>query len=219
MALAPTASRSSGRSTPRTARTSEHGQSAFFTTRREPRLVTAEQRRRGVRSSYIGSEVFLGLVDSAHAPFSGDLRQLSIQTMCTNRDLVLQMPVGIGKSDFTLDVAAPVTTIRVVSGPSRPFAPLADGAIAWRAISHLSLNYLSLVNATQREGAAALRDLLELYAASERHQCQEADRRHPFGAGASGRPPAAVVAAGVGRRTFAGTASGVRTRPRDHCGS
>ena len=44
------------------------------------------------------------------APFSGDLRQLSIQALCTNRDLVLLMPVGIGKSDFTLDVAAPVAS-------------------------------------------------------------------------------------------------------------
>src|SRR5688572_24822717 len=140
--------------------------SAFFTTRREPRLVPAAQRRRGVRSSYIGTEVFLALVDSGQAPFSGDLRQLSIQTLCTNRDLVLQMPVGITKTDFTLDSAAPVTRIRVVSGPSRPYAPLADGAVAWRAISHLSLNYLSLVDSTTQEGAAALRDLLELYASS-----------------------------------------------------
>jgi type VI secretion system protein ImpG len=144
----------------------EHQHSSYFTTRREPRLITAEQKRRGVRSSYIGSEVFLGLVDAAHAPFSGDLRQLSIQTMCTNRDLVLQMPVGIGRSDFTLDVAAPVTAIRVIAGPSRPFAPLADGAVSWRAISHLSLNYLSLVNVSEQEGAGALRDLLELYASS-----------------------------------------------------
>jgi type VI secretion system protein ImpG len=119
-----------------------------------------------VRSSYIGSEVFIGLVDSAHAPFSGDLRQLSIQTLCTNRDLVLHMPVGIGKSDFALDVAAPVTGIRVIAGPSRPYAPLADGNVAWKAISHLSLNYLSLVNSTPQEGASALRDLLDLYAGS-----------------------------------------------------
>ena len=144
----------------------EHRHSAYFTTRREPRLVTADQKRRGARSSYVGSEVFLGLVDSAHAPFSGDLRQLSIKTLCTNRDLVLQMPVGIGKSDFTLDVAAPVTAIRVIAGPTRPFAPLADGAVSWRAISHLSLNYLSLVNVSEQEGAGALRDLLELYASS-----------------------------------------------------
>ena len=139
-------------------------QSAYFTTRREPRLLSATQKRRGARSSYIGTEVFLGIVDAAQSPFSGDLRQLSIQTLCTNRDLVLQMPVGLGKSDFTLDVAAPLTAIRVISGPSRPYAPLVDGAVSWRAISHLSLNYLSLVDSTNQEGASALRDLLELYA-------------------------------------------------------
>jgi type VI secretion system protein ImpG len=143
----------------------DHQQSAYYTTRREPRLVSATARRRGSRSSYVGSEVFLALVDPSQAPFSGDLRQLAIQTQCTNRDLVLQMPTGVGRSDLFLDVAAPVTAIRVLSGPSRPYAPLADGAVSWRAISHLSLNYLSLVQSSREEGAAALRDLLELYAA------------------------------------------------------
>ncbi|MPZ18954.1 MAG: type VI secretion system baseplate subunit TssF [Luteitalea sp.] len=143
----------------------EHHRAAYFTTRREPRLVPPEQRYRA-RSSYIGSEVFLGLVDSAQAPYSADLRQLSIQGLCTNRDLPLQMSVGIGKSDFSLNIAAPVSTIRVISGPSRPYPALADGAVAWRAISHLSLNYLSLVNSTPQEGATALRDMLELYAAT-----------------------------------------------------
>jgi type VI secretion system protein ImpG len=108
--------------------------------------------------------VFLSLVDAGQAPFSADLRQLSIQTLCTNRDLVLQMPIGLARSDFTLDAAAPVASIRVVSGPSRPYAPLADGAVSWRAISHLSLNYLSLADSTPEQGAAALREVLELYA-------------------------------------------------------
>ena len=139
---------------------------SYFTTRREPRLVSSTQKRRGPRSSYVGSEVFLSLVDSAQAPFSGNLRQLAVQTLCTNRDLVLQMPLGLGPSDFSLDIAAPVVNVRAVAGPSRPNAPLADGAVAWRAISHLSLNYLSLVNTSPQEGAAALRDLLELYAPS-----------------------------------------------------
>jgi type VI secretion system protein ImpG len=74
------------------------------------------------------------------------------------------MPIGIGKSDLLLDVPAPVMSIRVMSGPSRPYGPLADGAVAWRAINHLALNYLSLVNTTPQEGATALRDLLHLYA-------------------------------------------------------
>jgi type VI secretion system protein ImpG len=142
----------------------DNRESADFTTRREPRLVSMEQKRRGSRSSYIGSEVFLSLVDSVQAPYSADLRQLSIQALCTNRDLVLQMPIGLGQTDFSLNISAPVTSVRVISGPSRPYGAVADGAIAWRAISHLSLNYLSLVNATGQQGAAALRDLLELYA-------------------------------------------------------
>jgi type VI secretion system protein ImpG len=138
-------------------------QSAYFTQRREPRLASSTQKRRGPRSSYIGTEVFLSLVDPKDAPFAGDLRQLTIQTLCTNRDLVLLMPMGGGSTDFTLDIAAPVKSVRVVSGPSRPLAPLADGAVSWRAINHLSLNYYSLVNSTNEQGASALRDCLELY--------------------------------------------------------
>jgi len=142
----------------------DDSQRSYFTTRREPRLVSPELKRRGTRSSYIGSEVFLSLVDSVEAPYSVDLRQLSMQALCTNRDLPLLMPVGLGKSDFTLNIAAPVASVRVISGPTRPAGALADGAVAWRAISHLSLNYLSLVNSTPQEGATALRELLGLYA-------------------------------------------------------
>ncbi len=143
----------------------DHRNAAYFTMRREPRLVADAQRRRGSRTSYIGTEVFLSLVDAEDAPYDGELRQLSIQTICTNRDLPVQIPINIGKTDLTLDAAAPVTSIRIVNGPSRPYAPLADGVIAWRAVSHLSLNYLSLVDVSAQEGAAALRELLGLYSA------------------------------------------------------
>ena len=147
----------------------QHG--AYFTTRRERRLASSSQQRRGARTSYLGTEVFLSLVDSAQAPFASDLRQLSIQALCTNRDLVLQMPVG-SKAELSLDISAPVVALTVVSGPSRPASPLFDapqlerqGAIAWRAISHLCLNYLSLSGASPGEAATALRDVLDLYAA------------------------------------------------------
>lgn len=138
--------------------------SAFHMVRRELRLVTTAQRRRGWRSSYIGTEMFISLVDGEQAPFSGDLRQLSVQALCTNRDLVLQMPLGLSDTDFTLDIAAPVTAIRVLGRPSPPYSPVAEGAHSWRAISHLSLNYLSMMDVTPTTGAAALRDILELYA-------------------------------------------------------
>jgi type VI secretion system protein ImpG len=137
----------------------------YFTVRREPRLLSENQKRIGTRTSYIGTEAFISLVDPNEAPYAADLRQLSVSILCTNRDLSLQMRLGLGKSDLVLDAAAPVASIRVIKGPSRPYSPLADGAISWRFISHLSLNYLSLMSEDPRQDAAALREILELYAA------------------------------------------------------
>jgi type VI secretion system protein ImpG len=137
----------------------------YFTVQREPRVLSEGQRRSGFRTSYIGSEVFISLVDPQEAPWRGDLRQLGVSTLCTNRDLPLTMPLGAGRTDFTLETAAPVEAIRCLKGPSRPNAPVRDGGAPWRFISHLALNYLSLLDANEREGAAALREMLELYVA------------------------------------------------------
>jgi type VI secretion system protein ImpG len=139
------------------------GAGAYFTVHRLPRTASQRERQYGRRSSYAGSEVFVSLVDAHAAPFRSDLRQLGVETLCTNRDLALQMAVGRGRTDFTTDISAPVEEIRCLAGPTPPRPSHVEGEIAWRAISHLSLNYLSLVDDEQREGAAALRDLLRLY--------------------------------------------------------
>jgi type VI secretion system protein ImpG len=141
-----------------------HGnQSAFYTLRREPRLMSSRQQERGARSSYVGGEVFIALVDGNDAPYATRLRQLGMQLLCTNRDLPLQMPVGKSHTDFTLDSDAPVLAIRCVAGPTKPRAASASGDTAWRLISHLQLNYLSLLGDSGEEGAAALREMLTLY--------------------------------------------------------
>ncbi|MFT3734770.1 MAG: type VI secretion system baseplate subunit TssF [Rhodocyclaceae bacterium] len=142
------------------------GDQAYYMTRREPRLPSEKQKRNGSRSGYIGSEMFVSLVNPREAPYSGDLRQLSLQALCTNRDLPILMPLGMGPTDFTLDVAAPVESVRCVKGPSRPYSMLAEGSVAWRLISQLSLNYLSLLDTNNEDGAVALREMLELYAST-----------------------------------------------------
>jgi len=134
---------------------------AYYVVRREPRRLSSQARRRGPRSTYVGSETFVSLVDVNQAPYRHDLRQLGIGALCTNRDLPLLMPVGTGKSDFTLEDSAPVQAVRCLAGPSRPRASRAHDASAWRLISQLSLNYLSL--SERGQGAAALRELLRLY--------------------------------------------------------
>jgi type VI secretion system protein ImpG len=135
---------------------------AYFTLRREPRRLSSRQQRTGARGSYVGSEVYLALVDPDEAPFASNLRQLAAATLCTNRDLPLQIPIGKGATDFTLESAAPVESVRCVAGPSRPRASLAHGDASWRLVSQLSLNYLSIVDAPG-EGASALREMLGLY--------------------------------------------------------
>jgi type VI secretion system protein ImpG len=136
---------------------------AYYQVRREKRLQSSRQQERGPRTSYNGSETFVSLVDAGNAPFRGDLRQLGLRVLCTNRDLPLTMPVGVGPADFTLDVEAPVESVRCVSGPSRPLPSFAHGPVAWRLLSHLSLNYASLLDTDAKEGARAMRDLLGLY--------------------------------------------------------
>lgn len=140
---------------------------AWYQVRRDTRVMSGQQRRQGPRSSYIGSEIFLTLVDVHEAPYRTDLRQLGVDTLCTNRDLVLSMPVGAGKTDFTVESGAPVESVRCVAGPTAPLASFAQGETAWRLVSHLSLNYLSLLDQDAEQGATALRELLRLYCGIE----------------------------------------------------
>lgn len=147
-------------------------QTAFYTVQRKPRVRSSRQREQGTRSTYLGQEVFLSLVDTSEAPYSPDVTQLGLRTLCTNRDLPMQMPLGQKGGDFTLEINAPLDVIRCVAGPTRPGLASTSGDpgettttgdYAWRIISHLSLNYLSLIDQSPEEGAAALRELLGLY--------------------------------------------------------
>lgn len=136
---------------------------AYYQVRREKRLPSARQQERGARSSYLGSETFIALVDAADSPYPGELHQLGLSVLCTNRDLPLTMPIGHAGTDLTVDIEAPVTSVRCIGGPSRPLPSYAEGPVAWRLLSHLSLNYASLVDSDNNEGARAMRDLLGLY--------------------------------------------------------
>lgn len=146
---------------------------AFYEGARVPRTLTDRERRSGRRSSYPGSEMYLRLVDASSAPYRSDLKQLALSTRCTNRDLPLRMPVGEGRTDFSMDIGGSVESIRCLGKPTPPRPSFVEGEILWRLIGHLSLNYLSLTDADRSlgssysdpsvSGAAALRDLLKIY--------------------------------------------------------
>ena len=139
------------------------GDFAYYTIRRQPALESSTVSRSKLKADYLGSEVFISLVDGSEAPYNTDLKQLGISTLCTNRDLPMLMMTGEGPTDFTLEIGAPVDAVRCLSGPADPKPSHAEGEYAWRLINQLSLNYLSVLNNNAGQGAGALRDLLRLY--------------------------------------------------------
>ena len=139
---------------PITARTAR--QAAYYTIWREPRLMSESARRDGPRSGYVGSEVFVSLVDPDDAPYTESLRQLALQTRCTNRDLPLFMP-GSSAPGRLQHGRRPAAASACAPWPVRParHTALREGGVAWRLINLLSLNYLSLIDTEGGDGGAA----------------------------------------------------------------
>ncbi len=147
-----------------TERTADGVGAAYFTLRRRPRTSGSREQRTTARASYRGSDTFIALVDGTEGPYRSQLRQLSVSTLCTNRNLPLVVSEGGGVTDFTLESAAPVSLVRSVGRLSAPRASAAWGDTAWRLITHLSSNHLSLTGGDQDNRAAAFRELLQLHA-------------------------------------------------------
>jgi type VI secretion system protein ImpG len=141
-------------------------QRSYYALRRTPRLISRKHQKFGTRTSYLGSEMYISLVDRNNAPYSPELELMAVEALCTNRDLALQLPVGVGSSDFSLEVAAPVNSVRCITGPTppRPSLAHAPGEMVWKLLSHLGLNYLSVTGDGPEHGAGALREMLSLYA-------------------------------------------------------
>lgn len=136
---------------------------AYFSLRREQRTLSEHAQRYGTRTGYVGSEVFLSLVDEQHAPWRDDLRYVTAEVLCTSRDLPLML-LQQDRQGFKLPDSVPAAGLTMRKGPTPPRKALAEGMATWRLISHLQMNYLSLMDSNDGEGAAALRQMLGLYA-------------------------------------------------------
>ena len=99
------------------------------------------------------------LVNDSGRPESGDFEVLTVRCTCTNGDLPSKLPFGDEKGDFDAEGAAAAPRIVALRKPTRTIRPPLGQDVLWRLISHMSLNYLSLVE----EGKGALQEILRLY--------------------------------------------------------
>jgi type VI secretion system protein ImpG len=136
---------------------------AFYNTYRIPRRLTDRERRYGEASEYFGTDLYIALVDAEAAPYSSDLNALEISALCTNRHLPIQLSLGAGPTDFTMDLAGPLKSVQCLAR-TEPRPSLVDGEVAWKVLSHFSLNCRPLLEAADELGGAALQELLKVYA-------------------------------------------------------
>jgi len=141
----------------------------YFSIQREARIREDGRRKYDTRTPYLGTEVFVSLVDQQEAPYADRIRYLTVEAMVTNRDL----PRLIAKSDgydLSMPDAVPILGASFICQPSAPRAPFALGESAWRLIRQLSFNYLPLSDMEHNSGGESLRNMLRLFLNGSDHQ-------------------------------------------------
>lgn len=146
----------------------------YFTARQRPRRLTASEKRFGQAQGYTGTETFISIYEPGHLDTADRVKRLQIKLLCSNRHLPQYLPIATGGADFRLtdDTTLPV---RCIAGPTAPRESVLElesaaphrattGPVHWRLISFLSLNFLGIDNRGSRDEAAALREVLSLFA-------------------------------------------------------
>lgn len=116
-------------------------------------------RRDSSREGDTGTDLYLSIVDGSLRSRHPDADTLNVRTICSNRDLPSRLPFGSDQGDFDLEGGGPIERIIALRKPTETLRPSTGRSSQWHLISHLSLNYLSLVS----EGRDALQQILRLY--------------------------------------------------------
>lgn len=135
--------------------------------RTQARFYWHASREAAIAEGDNGTDMSLNLVDLQFDAVRPAAEVLSLDLLCSNRNLPEQIPFGgsqaTQRTDFVLPGHSVVRRVRLLRKPSSCQRVIPGRALQWRLISHLSLNYLSLVDA----GRAALQEMLSLYNLSE----------------------------------------------------
>ncbi|MFB3813504.1 MAG: type VI secretion system baseplate subunit TssF [Terriglobales bacterium] len=105
------------------------------------------------------TDVYLSLVDVTGRPIDPEADTITVRCTCTNYTLPSRLPFGSEQGDFELEGVSAIRRIVVLRKVTPTLRPPGGKGALWRLISHLSLNYLSLVE----EGREALQQILTLY--------------------------------------------------------
>jgi type VI secretion system protein ImpG len=127
--------------------------------REENQTFWYSKRRPSSRKGDEGSELSLFLVDLSMRTRLPDTQAITVHCTCTNRDILSRLPFGNESGDFEIEGIGSIKGAIALRKPTRTLRPPMGRDALWRLISHLSLNYLSIVE----DGKEALQEVLRLY--------------------------------------------------------
>ena len=161
--------------------------SSFYTVRRERRKLTQKEiedqrawlqgadgllpggEKGAARAPSTGSELYIALAEQGAGPQGTDLQYLSIRALCMDRETPRYLRNQPASARYVAMDSLVVKAIDCLVAPSEPLDYAVDGYDPWSALSHLFVNYLSLIDGGPTSGADALRAMLGLYAPSRTH--------------------------------------------------
>ena len=118
-------------------------------------------RRASQRADDEGTEMYMSMVDMNFNPRVPAAEVITVKTTCTNRDLPAKLPFGGREGDFEVEGTALLSRVHCLTKPTETIRPPQRRSLQWRLISHLNLNYLSLVG--ENGTPEALQEILQLY--------------------------------------------------------
>lgn len=109
-------------------------------------------------------DVWLSVIDDDGGPQALADVTLLLEGICGNRNLPARLPFAVGRPRLHFrDGNGPVGRISCLDRPTRTLRPTPGRGAAWRLVSHLALNHLSLVDAGDGRAGESLREILRLY--------------------------------------------------------
>lgn len=131
--------------------------------RERPKGFWHSRRQASTRRDDEGTDVYISFLDLSGRPLHPETDTATIHCTCSNRDLPHRLPMGNERGDFELEGITSIKRIVALRKPSASVRPPTGKGMLWRLISHLSLNYLSIVE----EGKESLQEILRLYTFGE----------------------------------------------------
>lgn len=146
----------------------------FFSTHSRPRRQGQREKRLGQAQGYSGTESFISIYEPGHLDSEDRVKRLQIRLLCSNRHLPMYLPLAEGGADFQLNDDTTIA-LRCIHGPTTPRESVTAqdqnaphrataGPVKWRLISYLAMGFLGLDNRGSRDEAAALRELMSIFA-------------------------------------------------------